>query len=413
MRETESDVTTMIRPNVRSGAAQRSNRKTRHSVRPWPRYATVPWALPRLGAKTSSHLLERYGAAAALLGAAWWWSRSSTVTPLRAPKMGFVRSKARLAPIDLPQMKDLSVWISQGKRRDALARFSALHEPDEQASNTGPGKKGSGRMSLCQHAPYRSKLARFVREALKRAIRGTRLEERRLIAAEVSAEQKIGRGRGFMLIYATALGATAVAFITLALLVRGDQLTQLDIALTRRVQAVHEPIFSWTLTHASDLGWFPANAVCFGLIFLALFQLGLRLEAALAVTSSLLAGFAGEGVKVWIGRMRPSAPAVHVAAHLSGYSFPSGHVIQYVTLFGFASYAISAAWNRGLARNATLVLFAALIALVGPSRVYLGQHWPSDVVGAYLFAALWLAGTIEVHLLLKRRGVWLLRQHAL
>ena len=47
------------------------------------------------------------------------------------------------------------------------------------------------------------------------------------------------------------------------------------------------------------------------------------------------------------------------------------------------------------------------------TEIALGHHWPTDVVGAYLFAALWLAGTIEVHLLLKRRGVWLSRQHAL
>ena len=265
-------------------------------------------------------------------------------------------------------------------------------------------------MRSSHHAPLHSTVSRLVRDTLHRLTVGTRLQERRIKATEVSDEQEVGRGRVFLVIYTTALGATALAFITLALLVRGNQLTQLDIALTRMVQAVHEPIYAWALTHASDLGWFPANTVCFGFIFLALFQLGLRLEATLAVASSLIAGVAGEGIKLWVGRMRPSAPAVHVAAHLSGYSFPSGHVIQYVTLFGFTSYVVAATWSRGVARNAILILFAALIALVGPSRVYLGQHWPSDVVGAYLFSALWLAGTIELHLMLKRRGINLSRR---
>jgi membrane-associated phospholipid phosphatase len=267
-------------------------------------------------------------------------------------------------------------------------------------------------MRSFHQAPLHSTFLRLVRDALHWMTVGTRLQERRLKATEVSADQEIGRARAFLMTYATALGTTALAFITLALLVRGNQLTQLDVALTRMVQAVHEPVYSWALTHASDLGWFPANAVCFGLIFIALLQLGLRLEATLAVASSLIAGVAAEGVKLWVGRMRPSAPAVHVAAHLSGYSFPSGHVIQYVTLFGFTSYVVAATWSRGVARNAILVLFAALIALVGPSRVYLGQHWPSDVVGAYLFGALWLAGTIELHLMLKRRGIGLLQQRA-
>ena len=43
--------------------------------------------------------------------------------------------------------------------------------------------------------------------------------------------------------------------------------------------------------------------------------------------------------------------------------------------------------------------------------MYLGEHWPSDVVGAYLFASLWLAGTIEAHLFLKPRLAMARAQH--
>ena len=65
------------------------------------------------------------------------------------------------------------------------------------------------------------------------------------------------------------------------------------------------------------------------------------------------------------------------------------------------------AWRGGMVRNLVLTFLALLVTLVGPSRVYLGQHWPSDVLGAYLLAGVWLAGTIELHLVLKRRlGGW-------
>src|SRR5205085_1183983 len=118
---------------------------------------------------------------------------------------------------------------------------------------------------------------------------------------------------------------------------------------------------------------------------------------------SLLAGVVGGGVRTLDARARPGAGLIHVTGHLSGYSFPSGHVIQYTTLFGFAFYVVFVAWRGGPARALVLAALALLVALVGPSRVYLGEHWPSDVVGAYLFASLWLAGTIEAHLFLKPR----------
>jgi undecaprenyl-diphosphatase len=98
---------------------------------------------------------------------------------------------------------------------------------------------------------------------------------------------------------------------------------------------------------------------------------------------------------------------VHVAAYLHDYSFPSGHVIFYTTLFGLTFWVVWIAWKNSLLRNAVLVALAMLITVVGFSRVYLGEHWPSDVIGAYCLASLWVVGTIELLLALKPRlGAW-------
>src|SRR5205085_3714065 len=117
---------------------------------------------------------------------------------------------------------------------------------------------------------------------------------------------------------------------------------------------------------------------------------------------SLLAGVVGGGVRTLDARARPGAGLIHVTGHLSGYSFPSGHVIQYTTLFGFAFYVVLVAWRGGVACTLVLAFLALLVALVGSSRVSMGQRWPSAVLGAFLLDGVWLAGTFELPSLLKR-----------
>jgi undecaprenyl-diphosphatase len=84
-----------------------------------------------------------------------------------------------------------------------------------------------------------------------------------------------------------------------------------------------------------------------------------------------------------VHRARPSPELVGVAAPLGDPSFPSGHVVQYATLFGVAFFLVYVLTRRSRLRTAALFLLAVPIVLVGPSRLYLGQHWLSDVLGGY------------------------------
>ncbi len=225
-----------------------------------------------------------------------------------------------------------------------------------------------------------------------------------IVRAEVSPPQQIRRGRVFVRIYATLIALATVAFVALLFLVRDkDILYGIDVPVTRAIQGVHWPLYAWVLTHTSDLGFYPLNVVAYAAVIGALYALELRIEAALGLVSSVLAGLIGGLIKMAIRRVRPSGSLVHVTAVLHDYSFPSGHVIQYVTLFGFTFFATWVAWRSSIPRNLVLAVLTLLVLLVGPSRVYLGEHWPSDVFGAYCLAGLWLAGTIELLLALKPR----------
>ncbi|HKP54854.1 MAG TPA: phosphatase PAP2 family protein [Chloroflexia bacterium] len=124
-------------------------------------------------------------------------------------------------------------------------------------------------------------------------------------------------------------------------------------------------------------------------------------EAVFTVVAAL-GGFTADIVKNIIDRPRPPADlAVRV---LDTYSFPSGHVTGYVVLYGFVFYlAFTLLLRRFLLRWLVLVICGIMIALVGPSRVYMGQHWASDVLAGYALGFMYLLAVIEFYRFWIRR----------
>ncbi|WP_405364673.1 phosphatase PAP2 family protein [Kitasatospora sp. NBC_00039] len=100
---------------------------------------------------------------------------------------------------------------------------------------------------------------------------------------------------------------------------------------------------------------------------------------------------------------RPRPPVADwVAASPSGYSYPSGHAFTAAAAAGLLAWAVL----RGGRRRPWTVLLVGLLGLVavavGLSRIYLGVHWPFDVVGGWLLAALWLGLTLPLIPLIGR-----------
>jgi undecaprenyl-diphosphatase len=103
-------------------------------------------------------------------------------------------------------------------------------------------------------------------------------------------------------------------------------------------------------------------------------------------------------IKWLVARPRPIAPLVRVSGDWARESFPSGHVTFYVCFFGFLFFVAYGVLHRGTAaRRVCLALAALPVLFIGSSRVYLGAHWTSDVLGAYLLSGLWLALTLHFY----------------
>jgi undecaprenyl-diphosphatase len=93
------------------------------------------------------------------------------------------------------------------------------------------------------------------------------------------------------------------------------------------------------------------------------------------------------GVMDLVARARPPQHDWRAAA--SGWSFPSGHTTTSAVTAGLLILAVCLRSPRG--RTALCTLFAVWAAAVGLTRIYLGVHWLTDVIGGWLFAIGWLA----------------------
>lgn len=107
--------------------------------------------------------------------------------------------------------------------------------------------------------------------------------------------------------------------------------------------------------------------------------------AAALLGSTLVAN----GVKVLVSRARPDA-LLWLDPFLS-FSFPSGHATASMTLFGFLAIAGARIMRPGAKRTATLAFLALAVLLVGVSRLFLGAHFLSDVIGGWLLGFAWIA----------------------
>ena len=196
------------------------------------------------------------------------------------------------------------------------------------------------------------------------------------------------------------LTAAILAFVVLLALAANVDYFPIDLAITRGVQSVEAAWFSTLMEWVSYPGFSPQVYVVTGLICALVFALGLRWEAVCAGLAAVGASGVGWLIKLLVNRPRPTPDLVEVFEEMSSYSFPSGHVLYYTTFFGFLFFLVFTLFQPSAARAVLLLLLSGLVALIGLSRIDLGQHWFSDVLAAYLFGSVWLALTVQVY----RRG---------
>lgn len=217
---------------------------------------------------------------------------------------------------------------------------------------------------------------------------------------EVTSPPKRGRRTTLFVI---GLIAIVGAFATLTILVKITPSFPIDLQITRALQSLRSPVFSAFMNVISWPGFLPQCFIVSVLIVLALYKFGFRWESVAAVFATFLPPLSNMIVKEIIQRPRPTTDLVDVFRILDSYSFPSGHVMFYVGFFGFLWFLAYTLLKRSRLRTTLLVFIAVFIVLVGASRIYLGQHWASDVLGAYLLGSLTLIANVGFYRWGKKR----------
>jgi undecaprenyl-diphosphatase len=239
----------------------------------------------------------------------------------------------------------------------------------------------------------------IVHTVAKQAQDAVEKQRRRVDDATVDVAESLIRGRHGIAYVVVALGLFGVLFA----LVRKQRTAAADVAITMRVQRQRKPWIRRTMMIVSWPGFPPQSRLIPPVLAAVMWVFGLRLEAAFQ-----FAGWGTTGisfvVKKFMRRPRPNQPEIRVAiSNLGGTSFPSGHVLGYVGVYGFLAFLAETLIRPRALRRAIVAGFTALIALVGPSRIYLGHHWFTDVLASYLLGTSYLLGLTTLYRRIKAR----------
>ncbi|HVF94257.1 MAG TPA: phosphatase PAP2 family protein [Sphingomonas sp.] len=201
----------------------------------------------------------------------------------------------------------------------------------------------------------------------------------------------VGGRRLPRILYGAGVIAAALGLVLVAGLVLGHWPLVLDRAIVLGLRDWSGP--RWLGKAASDITALGGGTV---LTLVVIVVAGLLLVQRLWLTAgSVVFASASGGIAVDLIKMHVLRPRPDLVPHLvpvSGFSFPSGHAassaVVYLTLAAVAGQVTP---DRGV-RRYLLIGAILLVGVIGCSRVYLGVHWPSDVLAGWCFGTLWALG---------------------
>ncbi len=195
-------------------------------------------------------------------------------------------------------------------------------------------------------------------------------------------------GIGIFLVAGLVIGmAGTAAFVALADEVREGDTQAFDEAVIRWIQGHHSPLLDRVMIELTALG--TGTTVLMIVVVAGLFlTLTQHKYSAILLLVATSGGLALNGIlKLGFDRPRPSifVPAVHTVSS----SFPSGHAMSSAIVYGTVAYLAARLHRRRWARWVVMMFALVVIVLISFSRMYLGVHYPSDVLAGVIIGLAW------------------------
>ena len=182
----------------------------------------------------------------------------------------------------------------------------------------------------------------------------------------------------------------AVSIIGLTFFVENYPISSFDLRVTREIQEQRDWDPTLLMKFISSFG----NTVVASLSIIiasSLFYLSYRRREAYFTLGVVLPDMVNMLIKLLVHRPRPTTVDAKILLTFSQTGFPSGHVVHYVVFFGFLLAVMILDKTIALFWRIVVAGFSSfLIVTVSVSRIYLGAHWVTDVIGGYLFGLAYL-----------------------
>lgn len=183
-----------------------------------------------------------------------------------------------------------------------------------------------------------------------------------------------------------------IGFASLAFMVSLHKVVHFDSTVISFVQGFESPILTMIMKFFSFIGSTVSVVLLSVFVLVFLYKiLNHRSELVLFVAAIAGSNILFVSLKLYFQRARPD---LHRLIEVSNYSFPSGHATNAFTFYALLSFLLWRHIRSQWGRITLIIISVVMILAIGISRIYLGVHYPSDILAGYSVSALWLTTAI-------------------